>query len=82
MQVDVVAAFVQKGGTVYDLEEAELCYGGYRGGGRGRREAAPHFRSRTALSGPMLPAAPQFNSAKDPLNLAGGWACWQLLWLR
>jgi hypothetical protein len=26
-RVDVVAAFMQKGGTVYDLEEAELCYG-------------------------------------------------------
>jgi hypothetical protein len=26
-RVDVVAAFMQKGGTVFDLEEAELCYG-------------------------------------------------------
>ena len=25
--VDVVALLVQKEGTVYDLEEAELCYG-------------------------------------------------------
>ena len=26
-RVDVVAALMQKRGTVYDLEEAELCYG-------------------------------------------------------
>jgi rhodanese-related sulfurtransferase len=32
---------IQKGGTVFDLEEAELCY------------------------------APQFGSAKDPVNMAG-----------
>ncbi len=25
-RVDVVSAFLQKGGTVFDLEEAELCY--------------------------------------------------------
>ena len=40
-RVDVVAMAIQKGGTVYDLEEAELCY------------------------------APQYGSAKDPVNLAG-----------
>ena len=40
-RTDVIAMAVQKGGTVYDLEEAELCY------------------------------APQFGSAKDPVNLAG-----------
>ena len=27
-RVDVVAALIQKRGTVFDLEEAELCYGG------------------------------------------------------
>jgi hypothetical protein len=26
-RVDVVATLLQKGGTVYDMEEAELCYG-------------------------------------------------------
>lgn len=26
-RVDVIAAFMQMGGTVYDLAEAELCYG-------------------------------------------------------
>ncbi|GFR43426.1 hypothetical protein Agub_g4507 [Astrephomene gubernaculifera] len=40
-RVDVVAMAIQKGATVFDLEEAELCY------------------------------APQFGSAKDPVNLAG-----------
>lgn len=40
-RTDVIAMAVQKGGTVFDLEEAELCY------------------------------APQFGSAKDPVNLAG-----------
>ncbi len=40
-RIDVIAAFIQKGGTVYDLEEAELCY------------------------------APQFGSARDPVNIAG-----------
>lgn len=40
-RVDVVATLMQKGGTVYDMEEAELCY------------------------------APQYGSAKDPVNLAG-----------
>lgn len=40
-RIDVVAMAIQKGGTVYDLEEAELCY------------------------------APQFGSAKDPVNIAG-----------
>ncbi len=40
-RIDVIAMAIQKGGTVYDLEEAELCY------------------------------APQFGSAKDPVNFAG-----------
>lgn len=36
-RVDVVATLLQKGGTVYDMEEAELCYGEERkGGGRAR----------------------------------------------
>ena len=50
-RVDVVAMCMQMGGTVFDLEEAELCY------------------------------APQYGSAKDPVNIAGaapggglGWA--------
>lgn len=40
-RVDVIAMALQKGSTVFDLEEAELCY------------------------------APQFGSAKDPVNFAG-----------
>ncbi|MDA8141285.1 MAG: FAD-dependent oxidoreductase [Desulfobacteraceae bacterium] len=40
-RIDVIAMAIQKSGTVYDLEEAELCY------------------------------APQFGSAKDPVNMAG-----------
>ncbi len=40
-RIDVIAMTIQKGGTVFDLEEAELCY------------------------------APQFGSAKDPVNMAG-----------
>ncbi|MEO7934541.1 MAG: FAD-dependent oxidoreductase [Chthoniobacterales bacterium] len=40
-RIDVIAMAIQKGATVYDLEEAELCY------------------------------APQFGSAKDPVNFAG-----------
>ncbi|MFC1927004.1 FAD-dependent oxidoreductase [Chloroflexota bacterium] len=40
-RMDVIAAAIQKGATVFDLEEAELCY------------------------------APQFGSAKDPVNVAG-----------
>lgn len=40
-RIDVIAMAMQKEGTVYDLEEAELCY------------------------------APQFGSAKDPVNMAG-----------
>ncbi|MCU0587059.1 MAG: FAD-dependent oxidoreductase [Syntrophobacteraceae bacterium] len=40
-RIDVIAMAIQKGGTVFDLEEAELCY------------------------------APQFGSAKDPVNMAG-----------
>ncbi len=40
-RIDVIAMAIQKGATVYDLEEAELCY------------------------------APQFGSAKDPINFAG-----------
>jgi NADPH-dependent 2,4-dienoyl-CoA reductase/sulfur reductase-like enzyme/rhodanese-related sulfurtransferase len=40
-RIDVIAMALQKGGTIYDLEEAELCY------------------------------APQFGSAKDPVNFAG-----------
>jgi rhodanese-related sulfurtransferase len=39
--IDVIATFIQMRGTVYDLEEAEVCY------------------------------APQYGSAKDPVNLAG-----------
>jgi NADPH-dependent 2,4-dienoyl-CoA reductase/sulfur reductase-like enzyme/rhodanese-related sulfurtransferase len=40
-RISVLAAMLQMGATVYDLEEAELCY------------------------------APQFGSAKDPVNFAG-----------
>ncbi len=40
-RIDVLAVAVQAGMTVFDLEEAELCY------------------------------APQFGSAKDPINMAG-----------
>ncbi|MCC6123778.1 MAG: FAD-dependent oxidoreductase [Pirellulales bacterium] len=40
-RIDVLAAAIQMGGTVFDLEETELCY------------------------------APQFGSAKDPVNIAG-----------
>ncbi len=40
-RIDVIAMALQKKATVYDLEEAELCY------------------------------APQFGSAKDPVNIAG-----------
>lgn len=40
-RIDVIAMAIQKGATVFDLEEAELCY------------------------------APQFGSAKDPVNFAG-----------
>ncbi len=40
-RIDVIATIIQKGGTVFDLEEAELCY------------------------------APQYGSAKDPVNIAG-----------
>jgi len=40
-RMDVIAMAIQKGGTVFDLEEAELCY------------------------------APQYGTAKDPVNLAG-----------
>ncbi len=40
-RIDVISMAIQKKATVFDLEEAELCY------------------------------APQFGSAKDPVNLAG-----------
>jgi NADPH-dependent 2,4-dienoyl-CoA reductase/sulfur reductase-like enzyme/rhodanese-related sulfurtransferase len=40
-RIDVISMAIQKEGTVYDLEEAEMCY------------------------------APQFGSAKDPVNFAG-----------
>lgn len=40
-RIDVIAMAIQKKATVFDLEEAELCY------------------------------APQFGSAKDPVNMAG-----------
>jgi NADPH-dependent 2,4-dienoyl-CoA reductase/sulfur reductase-like enzyme/rhodanese-related sulfurtransferase len=40
-RIDVISMAIQKGGTIEDLEEAEMCY------------------------------APQFGSAKDPVNMAG-----------
>lgn len=40
-RISAIAAFMQMGATIYDLEESELCY------------------------------APQFGSAKDPVNFAG-----------
>jgi NADPH-dependent 2,4-dienoyl-CoA reductase/sulfur reductase-like enzyme/rhodanese-related sulfurtransferase len=40
-RIDVISTAIQMGATVFDLEEAELCY------------------------------APQYGSAKDPVNLAG-----------
>jgi NADPH-dependent 2,4-dienoyl-CoA reductase/sulfur reductase-like enzyme/rhodanese-related sulfurtransferase len=62
-RIDVLAMAIQKGATVFDLEEAELAY------------------------------APQFGSAKDPINIAGfvasnilrgdvkasSWADWKVL---
>jgi NADPH-dependent 2,4-dienoyl-CoA reductase/sulfur reductase-like enzyme/rhodanese-related sulfurtransferase len=59
-RIDVIAMAIQKGATIYDLEEAELCY------------------------------APQFGTAKDPVNFAGmiaanvlqgdvSLACWEQL---
>jgi NADPH-dependent 2,4-dienoyl-CoA reductase/sulfur reductase-like enzyme/rhodanese-related sulfurtransferase len=40
-RISAIAAYIQMGATIYDLEEAELCY------------------------------APQYGSAKDPVNYAG-----------
>jgi rhodanese-related sulfurtransferase len=40
-RIDVISMAIQKGATVFDLEEAEMCY------------------------------APQFGSAKDPIDMAG-----------
>ena len=40
-RIDVISMAIQKNATIFDLEEAELCY------------------------------APQFGSAKDPINMAG-----------
>lgn len=40
-RIDVISMAIQKNGTVFDLEQAELCY------------------------------APQYGSAKDPVNMAG-----------
>ena len=40
-RIDAFAMAIQMGGTIYDLEEVELCY------------------------------APQFGSAKSPVNFAG-----------
>jgi rhodanese-related sulfurtransferase len=40
-RIDIIAMAIQQNGTVFDLEEAELCY------------------------------APQYGSAKDPVNIAG-----------
>lgn len=40
-RISVIAAYIQMGASIYELEEAELCY------------------------------APQFGSAKDPVNFAG-----------
>jgi NADPH-dependent 2,4-dienoyl-CoA reductase/sulfur reductase-like enzyme/rhodanese-related sulfurtransferase len=40
-RIDVISMAIQKNGTIFDLEEAELCY------------------------------APQYGSAKDPVNMAG-----------
>jgi NADPH-dependent 2,4-dienoyl-CoA reductase/sulfur reductase-like enzyme/rhodanese-related sulfurtransferase len=40
-RIDVISMAIQKGATIFDLEEAEMCY------------------------------APQFGSAKDPVNMAG-----------
>ena len=40
-RISALAMAIQMGATIYDLEEAELCY------------------------------APQFGSAKDPVNFAG-----------
>jgi hypothetical protein len=47
-RIDVIAIAIQLGATVYDLEEAELCY------------------------------APQFGAAKDPVNIAGMIAAYNL----
>jgi NADPH-dependent 2,4-dienoyl-CoA reductase/sulfur reductase-like enzyme/rhodanese-related sulfurtransferase len=54
-RIDVIAAMIQKGGTVYDLEEAELCYAPQVGSARDPVNIAG-FVAGNILRGDVAPA--------------------------
>jgi rhodanese-related sulfurtransferase len=54
-RIDVISAMIQKGGTVYDLEEAELCYAPQVGSARDPVNIAG-FVAGNILRGDVTPA--------------------------
>lgn len=79
-RVDVVSALMQKGGTVFDLEEAELCYAPQYGGAKDALNyagfiAANHLRGHLPLSHwDNLPADAFLLDVRDADEFAEGHA--------
>lgn len=77
-KVDVVAALMQKGGTVFDLEEAELCYAPQFGGAKDALNfagfiAANHLRGDLPLAHwQSLPADAWLLDVRDDDEFAEG----------
>lgn len=77
-KVDVVSALIQKGGTVYDLEEAELCYAPQFGAAKDALNyagfiAANHLRGDLPLSQwDQLPADAFLLDVRDADEFAEG----------
>jgi NADPH-dependent 2,4-dienoyl-CoA reductase/sulfur reductase-like enzyme/rhodanese-related sulfurtransferase len=79
-KVDVVSALIQKGGTVFDLEEAELCYAPQFGAAKDALNyagfiAANHLRGDLPLSQwDALPASAFLLDVRDEDEFADGHA--------
>lgn len=75
-KVDVVSSFIQKGGTVFDLEEAELCYAPQFGGAKDALNlagfiAANHLRGDLPLAHwDALPGDAFLLDVRDPDEFA------------
>ena len=84
-RIDVMAMAIQKGATVFDLEEAELCYapqygsgqgpgehGRLRGGQRAPRRRAASATGRSGKSGRRPATAPLTLDVRPPTDVAAG----------
>ncbi len=66
-RIDVIAAMIQMGATVYDLEEAELCYAPQYGAAKDPVNLAGMIAANHLRGG--LPLAPWSNLGKQPAQI-------------